>query len=107
MRIEDILSVLEKTKIPTRHIKFNDEQSPPYLSYVETDEDTIYADGYPIYTETEYSFTLYASPEDSTTERLVDTALIGASITFDKGYTYVDTLNLLAISYTIRARKDD
>lgn len=100
MSIETVLNVLSNTGIPIRHIEFTEEQTPPYMIYIETREDTVYADGKKAYGVTEYDIELYRNPADRESENAVDNALDGTGVTYDKSYNYLSDLKLLEVIYT-------
>lgn len=102
MSIEIVLNALNKTEIPIRHIEFTEEQTPPYMIYIETSETAIYANGKKAYETTEYDAELYRTPLDKESENTVDNALDNAGITYDKSYNYLSDLRLLEVIYTFR-----
>lgn len=100
MSIETVLNVLSKTEIPIRHIEFTEEQTPPYMVYIETRSTSVCADGRKAYGVTEYDLELYRDPSDRESENAVDNALDGIGVTYDKSYNYLSDLKLLEVIYT-------
>ncbi len=101
MRIVAVLNALNNTGIPIRHIEFTEEQTPPYMIYIETGKTMVYADGKKAYDITEYDIELYRNPADRKSENSVDNAFDSAGVTYDKRYNYLSDLKLLEVIYTI------
>lgn len=101
MGIEELLSALETSGVPVRHLKFSQEQLPPYMVYEEDEDSFIYADGTPVLKTTDYDFTLYLRADDTSTENIIDKIFVDTRTAYEKSREYNEELNIKEIIYSI------
>lgn len=97
----EISEILSKTNIPVAHICFEDEQSAPYICYIETSSELLTADGNVVFQNQKIDVELYHSNTDMDCEIVLENQLRNAGITYEKTTQWLQDISLLETIYTI------
>lgn len=101
MTLRSLKEKLVSTGLPVAYRAFPDGEAPdlPYICYLCTDNDTLFADGTVYYDYDNVRVELYIAYKDPNTEALVEAAL--TDYHWKKDETYIDTERCYLIIYEI------
>lgn len=101
MTLTELKDVLEGTGLPVAYLAFpeNCDQNLPFICYLSTGTNNIFADGSVFYSAENVRVELYTRFKDPDTEKLVETALCGFH--WKKTETYIESEFCFMILYEI------
>lgn len=101
MDLETLKNQLLTTGLPVAYRAFPEGEAPPlpFVCYLSTGNDPLFADGQVYYDYDHVRVELYTASKDLPTERLVETALAGHH--WKKDETYIDSERCYLIIYEI------
>lgn len=103
MTLAQLNDVLQATGLPVAYYAFPEGEAPPlpWICYTVTGSRNFDADGRVYLAVRRVDVELYCAQKDLAAEALVETALDGAGIPWDKTETYLDSEQCFEIIYEI------
>lgn len=101
MELEKLINILESTGLPVAYLAFPEGEAPPlpFLCYLCTDDNPLFADGITYFTSTNVTVELYTQFKSPSVEQLVEAAL--QDYHWKKDETYIDSERCYMITYDI------
>ena len=99
--METLVALIKSIGIPFAYDHFAEGEAadPPFLCYLTDRSDNFSADGRAYYKVNEIHLELYTDYKDLETERIVEGALDGASIFYNKSETWIESEKLYEVLY--------
>lgn len=103
MTLAQVYTTLAATGLPVTYYAWPDGEAPflPWIAIVESSSDNFAADGIAYGEIKQVTVELYTKTKDPAAEALVQTALTGAGIYWDKTETYIESEQCFLNSYDI------
>lgn len=103
MTLEEIYTICDGTGIPVTYHAWPEGEAPslPWIAIIETGSDNFGADGIAYGLIKTIDIELYTRSKAPATEALVETALTGAGIYWDKDETYIEAEKCFEIIYSL------
>lgn len=102
MALTDLKTILDGTGLPVAYNCFKDEQSLPFVCFLETGTNNLFADGKTYKIISDIAIELYTAQRDLTSEGKVEKALDDALICWNKTIEYIDDEQCYFILYEIQ-----
>jgi len=102
MRAEDLLAVLADSGLPVAYHHWADPPHPPYLVYLFTSSDDLFADGTNYAAVANWQVELYSDRKDQANEEQVEGVLKTAGLTFQKREMFIESEELYQTIYSIQ-----
>ena len=97
-----IFSTLQGTGLPCAYSHFRNKQTPPYVVYVGTGQDTMQADNTNYWRENTYQIEYYFTEKNEANEASIEEALLGAGYIYDKSEdVYIEAQDVFVIYYYV------
>ena len=97
-----IYQVLQSTGLPCAYSHFKTPQSPPYLVYIGTGQDTLEADNTHYWRNNRYQVEYYFTTKNESNEAAIENALLGNGYLYDKSEdVYIEEEGVFVIYYYI------
>lgn len=99
--MEELVKALESTGLPVARLAFPEGEAPPlpYLCYLCTDDNPLFADGITYFTSSNVTVELYTQFKSPAVEQQVEAAL--QAYHWKKDETYIDSERCYMITYDI------
>lgn len=99
--MDDILKLLKATGLPFAYHHFSEGHAPapPYVLYLEYGSDNFSADGRVYAHISEFHIELYTDLKSPDTEKLLEDALDGAGVFYEKDESWIESENLYEVLY--------
>lgn len=98
----ELASILKSTGFALAYREFRNPQPPPYIVYMFVEDDDLKADNINYAEISNYQIELYSKEKDSTSEKLIETALKNNSIGYSKHEEYIRSEKLNQVVYLIQ-----
>ena len=97
-----IYQVLQSTGLPCAYSHFKNKQSPPYIVYIGSGQDTFGADNTHYWKENTYQVEYYYITKNEQNEEAIETALLDNGYLYDKSEDiYIEDEGVFVIYYNI------
>ncbi len=96
-----LFTLLKTTKLPVAYHHFTSPPSPPYVVYLFSYSSNFGADNKVYDAEKNFQVELYTKTKDLASEKLIEDALNGADVYWEKTETYIDSEGLYQVLYEI------
>ena len=97
-----IYEVLQSTNLPCAYSHFKTKQSPPYIVYIGSGQDTFEADNTHYYRENTYQIEYYYTTKNEQNEEAIETALLDNGFLYEKSEDiYIEEEEVFVIYYYI------
>ena len=95
-----IFATLQKTKLPCAYSHFAKPQSPPYLVYIGSGQDTLPADNTLYWRENTYQVEYYFKTKNEANEKAIEDTILADGYIFEKSEDiYLEEEGLFVIYY--------
>lgn len=103
MTYKQVSEMIESIALPFAYYQFPDgtEQTPPFICFLYTDSNDLYADNINYQSIRPCVIELYTENKDFTNEAAVEEVLLENGIAFRKSEIYIDTERMYQISYSV------
>ncbi|MBR3321915.1 MAG: hypothetical protein IKG04_08435 [Exiguobacterium sp.] len=97
-----IYSVLQGTHLPCVYSHFKTDQTPPYIVYIGSGQNTSDADNTHYWRENTYQVEYYFTTKDESNETAIEDALLGAGYLYTKSEdVYIEDEGVFVIYYQV------
>ena len=96
-----LFALLKTTNLPVAYHHFTSPPSPPYVVYLFSYSSNFGADNKVYDAEKNFQVELYTKTKDLASEKLIEDALNGADVYWEKTETYIDSEGLYQVLYEI------
>ena len=97
-----IYQTLQTTGLPCAYSHFKKSQTPPYIVYIGSGQDTFDADNTHYYRENTYQVEYYFTTKDESNEASIEDALLGAGYLYDKSEDiFIEDQGVFVIYYYV------
>lgn len=97
-----IYSVLQSTRLPCAYSHFKTAQSPPYIVYIGSGQDTLEADNTVYSKSNRYQVEYYFTAKNETNEEAIESALTDNGFLYSKSEdVYLDNEQVFVIYYYV------
>ena len=97
-----IYSVLQGTHLPCVYSHFKKDQTPPYIVYIGSGQNTSDADNTHYWRENTYQVEYYFTTKDESNETAIEDALLGAGYLYTKSEdVYIEDEGVFVIYYQV------
>ena len=96
-----LFQLLKTTKLPVAYHHFTSPPSPPYVVYLFSYSSNFGADNKVYDAEKNFQVELYTKTKDLASEKLIEDALNGADVYWEKTETYIESEGLYQVLYEI------
>ena len=97
-----IFEVLQSTGLPCAYSHFRAKQSPPYIVYIGSGQNTFDADNTHYFKENTYQVEYYFTTKNEQNEASIENALLEAGYLYEKSEdVYIEDQNVFVIYYNI------
>ena len=96
-----LFQLLKTTGLPVAYHHFTSPPSPPYVVYLFSYSSNFGADNKVYDAQKNFQVELYAKAKDLASEKLIEDALNGADVYWEKTETYIDSEGLYQVLYEI------
>lgn len=97
-----IYETLQETKLPCAYSHFKTEQTPPYLVYIGSGQDTFQADNTHYYRQNSYQVEYYFTTKNESLEASIEDELLKAGYLYEKSEdVYIEDEGVFVIYYYI------
>ena len=96
-----LFQLLKTTGLPVAYHHFTSPPSPPYIVYLFSYNSNFGADNRVYNSEKNFQVELYAKAKDLASEKLIEDALNGADVYWEKTEMYIDSEGLYQVLYEI------
>ena len=96
-----LFTLLKTTKLPVAYHHFTSPPSPPYVVYLFAYNTNFGADNKVYSGAKNFQVELYAKAKDLASEKLIEDALNGADVYWEKTETYIESEGLYQVLYEI------
>ena len=97
-----IYSVLQGTHLPCVYSHFKTDQTPPYIVYIGSGQNTSDADNTHYWRENTYQVEYYFTTKDESNETAIEDALLGAGYLYTKSEdVYIEEEGVFVIYYQV------
>ena len=96
-----LFALLKTTNLPVAYHHFTSPPSPPYIVYLFSYNSNFGADNRVYNSEKNFQVELYAKAKDLASEKLIEDALNGADVYWEKTEMYIDSEGLYQVLYEI------
>lgn len=109
MTHREIKAMLESTGLPVAYDHFNEGESPdpPFLCFLYPNSYNFFADDRPFCKVDELHVELYTDKKQPQTEQLVEAALEGCELCYNKTEVWIESENLYEVLYTTEVLKGE
>ena len=102
MTHDDLLTILNSTDLPVAYSHFSKSQSAPFVVFLRTNSDNVYADDSIVNQFNNYRIELYTDKKEAKTEKLVEDALLENGINYTIDESYIESEKRFLIVYEIQ-----
>lgn len=97
-----IFQTLQSTGLPCAYSHFKKKQSPPYIVYIGSGQDTFEADNTHYWKRNSYQVEYYFTTKNESNEASIEDALLGAGYLYEKSEdVYIEDEGVFVIYYNI------
>ena len=96
-----LFALLKTTNLPVAYHHFTSPPSPPYVVYLFSYSSNFGADNKVYDAEKNFQVELYTKTKDLASEKLIEDALNGADVYWEKTETYIESEGLYQVLYEI------
>ena len=96
-----LFALLKMTKLPVAYHHFTSPPSPPYIVYLFSYNSNFGADNKVYGAEKNFQVELYTNKKDLDREKLIEDALNGADVYWEKTEMYIESEGLYQVLYEI------
>lgn len=96
-----LFALLKTTNLPVAYHHFTSPPSPPYIVYLFAYNTNFGADNKVYSGAKNFQVELYTTKKDTASEKLIEDAINGADVYWEKTETYIDSEGLFQVLYEI------
>lgn len=102
MGLKELKELLELTGLPVAYSSFKTAQNLPFICFLETFTNNLFADGKTYKIISNVDIELYTKNRDAEKEQALETVLNNACIKWEKETEYIEDENCYMVTYSIQ-----